>query len=839
MTPFRVARAEVMAKPALERMAAFQQILQGLDARAWDRPGQAGLAALCEEFGLCTPSGEDLEQVCADLLREDGQEIAVCDFLAFICCAQPSDQDFDRLTAIHDDESVSVSAKGSRVSVSSSDIHTMHTPVPVAAVEERGMLLEQFEALLHFMRALCGTGDVITGWFDGHQHLSSLRLREASIRQLRHWIIEPLTIELGLSYVEVVGLANEIMQKTFFISHYWGDAVRDFVKCVSRHIQIRGLPPRETSYWDCAFALSQQELGGGPLQGPCVRAMAAASGVLFIVDPGATVFRRSWCLFEAALPGLASRGHFTQLDHMPGMNGPSELPGADLSGMDLPGMDLPGIIEETSADRRSDLQRLRDRGQEGQPPPLLLDLATVIKGRRGDTAELLVDGLTETEQEWEEHHPGMGQVSKTDREQHFPLEAIRAGMEVDITKSEASRPQDHVRLLNALAGKSGKELDVPPPFFSTEVSEDASARSSGHEALNLYLRSTFARLGIAQALQARFDTAPFLAALSADTEQTQLELPCLSYVLSEPNRFVADLATTIACLHKLRQLRLNFGWQSTYAEGTIGSLTDVSQLGNALGHLVSLELFVLKLSGCRNLKDIEDLAQGLGQLSKLRELKLCFNGCEGLTDVSTLGQNMGKLESLTDLDLNLGGCRFLEDIVELGSNVRHLTQLRRLKLGMSGCMNIFYVKEFGKSLKHLPRLMHLKVDLSWCTSLDDVSDLGKGIRYLMSLSPFGHPKPKPRDADPDAPPPPVDWYFHLSLEKSGMRLNREECTYFDDPKKFITALGSKADRWNEDSESENLQPPPAPKVRKQPYTHAEEEAEKRKGRVLVGFQGSR
>eukprot|EP00930_Biecheleria_cincta_P083725 TRINITY_DN73239_c0_g1_i1.p1 TRINITY_DN73239_c0_g1~~TRINITY_DN73239_c0_g1_i1.p1 ORF type:complete len:826 (+),score=170.90 TRINITY_DN73239_c0_g1_i1:130-2607(+) len=825
MQSFGVARAEAMVKPALERMAAFQQTLQGLDVRAWDQPGPAGLAALCEELDLCTPCGDDFEQACIELAGEDSKGIAVCDFLAFVCGAQPSDQDFSRLTAIHDQSESAI-------------------PNPVEAVEERGMILDQFEALLHFMKVLCGAGDVITGWFDSRQQLSSLPLREASIKQLRHWIIEPLTAELGLSYVEVIGVADGTMQKTFFISHYWGGAMRDFVKCVSRHIQIRGLPPRETNYWDCAFALSKQELGTGPLQGPCVRAMATASGVLFIVDPAVMVFRRSWCLFEAALPGLASRGHFSQVDHMTGVNGPGKLPGADLPGMDLPGMDLPGmdlpgIIEEAGADRRSDLQRLRDRGQVGQPPSLLLDLATVIKGRRGDTAELLVDGLTETEQEWEEHHPGMGQVSKTDREQHFPLEVIRAGMEVDITTSEASQPQDRVRILNALAGKSGKELDEPTPFFSTEVSDDASARSSWHEALNLYLRGTFARSGIAQALQARFDTSSFLAALSADTEQTQLELPCLSYVLSEPNRFVADLGSAIACLRNLRQLRLNFGWQSTYAEGTIGSLTDVAQLGNGLGHLVNLEVFVLKLSGCRNLRNTEELAQGLGQLSKLRELKLCFNGCEGLTDVSTLGQNMGKLQSLTDLDLNLSGCRFLEDIVELGSNVRYLTQMRRLKLAMSGCMNIFYVKEFGKSLKQLPRLMHLEVDLSWCTSLDDISDLGKGIRYLMSLSPFGHPKPKPKDADPDAPAPPVDWYFHLSLEKSGMRLNREECTYFDDPKKFITALGSKADRWNEDEESEDLQPPPAPKVKKQPYTHAGEEAERQKGRVLIGFQGSR
>lgn len=463
MTPFRIARAEVMAKPERERMAAFQQILQGLDARAWERPGPAGLAALCEELGLCTLSGEDLEQVRAELVGEDGQEIAVCDFLALLCCAQPSDQQGLQQLAIHDKFAPT---RGSQViASSSSSMCPRQTPGPVEAVEERTMLLEQFETLLKFMQNLCGTGDVITGWYDSRQRLSSIQHREASIRQLRHWIIDPLTVEQGLSYVEVVGLANGVMQKTFFVSHSWGDAVRDFAKCVSRHIEIRGLPPRETSYWDCAFALSQKELGGGPLQGPCVRAMAAASGVLFIVDPGASVFMRSWCLFEAALPGLASRGHFSQLDHMPGMNGLGELPGAGLPGMDLLGMDLPGIIEEPGADRRSDLQRLRDRGQEGQPPPLLLDLATVIKGRRGDTAELLVDGLTETEQEWEEHHPGMGQVSKTDREQHFPLEAIRAGMEVDITKSETSQQQDHVRLLNALAGKSGKELDDPPAFF--------------------------------------------------------------------------------------------------------------------------------------------------------------------------------------------------------------------------------------------------------------------------------------------------------------------------------------------------------------------------------------
>ena len=53
-------------------------------------------------------------------------------------------------------------------------------------------------------------------------------------------IIKPATAEQKCSYVELVAPAGTTSQKPkWFVSHWWGEAVFDFITCLSQHQQDR------------------------------------------------------------------------------------------------------------------------------------------------------------------------------------------------------------------------------------------------------------------------------------------------------------------------------------------------------------------------------------------------------------------------------------------------------------------------------------------------------------------------------------------------------------------------------------------------------------------------
>ena len=111
------------------------------------------------------------------------------------------------------------------------------------------------------------------------------------------WVILPATAaerigaSHGCSFVELV--ATKPQPSCWFVSHFWGEPVLDFIACVSRHAKLRELP-REAAYWVCAYANNQWDLAeidvSDPKLTPFYRAMQASDGVLLILDAKATPF---------------------------------------------------------------------------------------------------------------------------------------------------------------------------------------------------------------------------------------------------------------------------------------------------------------------------------------------------------------------------------------------------------------------------------------------------------------------------------------------------------------------------------------------------------------------
>jgi len=267
--------------------------------------------------------------------------------------------------------------------------------------EDRGITLLQLKHVVEWTEAHCHR------WFDTAppEHSKTAgQILHRGIMNLYHvneWLIRPSTEAKDCSFVEM--MTDEAQPPTWFISHWWGERVNDFLRCVSKHAMSRGVAAC-ASYWVCAYAIRQHslqnEIGGDPKNSSFFKALqVAAFRVLLILNeprPGlgpAVPFTRVWCTYEEAMC-LDARNH-------------------------------------------------------------TLDVACCNGGK----PELLTPGLTMPEQVMEERDPGTGLTEKDSREGTFPVYIVEAGLGFQIQRAQASVEVDRTRILNSVAGR---DLDLPP-----------------------------------------------------------------------------------------------------------------------------------------------------------------------------------------------------------------------------------------------------------------------------------------------------------------------------------------------------------------------------------------
>jgi len=190
----------------------------------------------------------------------------------------------------------------------------------------------------------------------------------------------------------------------WFLSHWWGETVADFLRCVELHAATRSLAA-DTTYWVCAYANRQHslddDLTDDPKQSSFYRAMEIANfKVLLILNAKSALaepampFTRIWCAFEETM-----------------------------------------CLHRASSP---------------------LDVATF----QGGVASLLTQDLTEVEQAMEEQDPGRGSSAKSAREEPFPLEIIECGLSFDLLEADASVAEDKTHILNSIANRP-LNLEVP------------------------------------------------------------------------------------------------------------------------------------------------------------------------------------------------------------------------------------------------------------------------------------------------------------------------------------------------------------------------------------------
>ena len=128
---------------------------------------------------------------------------------------------------------------------------TKSTPIPDPA--RRGIKPPQLLSLKAFIEMHADESGVLRGWVDRNgdsNHKDSLNLYD-----LVKYVVNPATAAYACSFVELVTPDGEEDTATpqWFVSHWWGEPVLDFIKCTEEHARVRDLG-EDACYWVCAYA---------------------------------------------------------------------------------------------------------------------------------------------------------------------------------------------------------------------------------------------------------------------------------------------------------------------------------------------------------------------------------------------------------------------------------------------------------------------------------------------------------------------------------------------------------------------------------------------------------
>jgi len=494
---------------------------------------------------------------------------------------------------------------------------------------------------------------------DGTTSNEQLSMGVLNLYHVDKWLIRPCTsgvlnlekVLWDCSFVELLG--RPMNQQTFwFVSHWWGEPILDFLKCAQHHAFLRGLS-ENSYYWICAYANRQHRLGddmGGQLvQTSFYKAISASVGVLVMLDENATAFSRIWCTFEEYIAMKCAQG-----------------------------------------DRQ-----------------LIVDIANCNHGE----PKLLAG--TETEYDKKDMLPT---YHKADRENSFPGSVIAKSLGFDILAAKASVPSDRETILTWMRDseengveRAGRRLrsyfsiaawrhcvvegKVEAYDLATLVREDEdrsefvfdfsflrSFSDTDAETLASAMHTGIRRIDLNFEWCINLSTGGLgrlaaCAAACSGLEALTLNLrECVSLDGACIAAFLGGLPASI------RELHLKYHKKATHH--------DCVQLGDAIARLLALPLRSLHLSfrDCLELNGtaIVSALGGLTSSTQLATCELSFQGCN-IDDelLGTLVNDNLPLESLENLCFNVRYCHGIgvPGILAFGERLRNgATRLQRLSL---------------------------------------------------------------------------------------------------------------------------------------------------------------
>lgn len=501
-------------------------------------------------------------------------------------------------------------------------------PVTIDLVEERAITLKQLGQAFKHASMRCRK----EGWLgkrpgpDGRWNFTKLKPTTINLYDLCSQVIMPATHQMQLSgggdiypsYVELV--ADGAQPPDYFVSHFWGESVLDFIVCLKQHSidrevgggkacqyvtgpekkggttisvgnkQIGGTgfgkrnaekpwepvkqphrrfmqmpsPGDKAKYWVCAYANRQWNLGADVTEDPSQtsfhKAIRRSKGTVAILDSAGIYWSRIWCDYEVYVA----------------LEGPHE--------------------QRYTFDVYTATQGVTDQCSfmHQDLPPLYCEAVGLTDGPCAADEKAMF--------------PSLAGMMKLRREANFPAFQQRAGLGIELQKGNASMAADKVHILNAIAGNTADSaaLNAEPP----------SAHAS-YDAVN-------------GKLAGRIASQSFVSA-------------CFRGDADFADRVIAAIANPAS---KLSELSLNFS--SIEPQGQAAPNATHEEMLNKLMAVLPETLEVLKIEMTPSIKDLSMLVE---RCPKLRELIL--NGCvnlPSLPDLTPLAPTL-KVLKLTACDL--------------------------------------------------------------------------------------------------------------------------------------------------------------------------------------------
>mmetsp|Transcript_89101 Transcript_89101/g.238635 ORF Transcript_89101/g.238635 Transcript_89101/m.238635 type:complete len:869 (-) Transcript_89101:249-2855(-) len=492
-------------------------------------------------------------------------------------------------------------------------------------------------------------------------------------------------------------LCNDEREAHFFVSHWWGEPVLDFVACLEAHDAVHE-GGGQSLYWVCAYANCQariaEELGEeGPLASPFYKALTAATGgAVLVIDTNSTVTTRMWCGFENVV--VASKGK--SLAMATSVRGGGHV--------------------LTAAPAPADLGCTDEYGREVPPP-------TAHRERQAKFATERLDQALRTHLE--------GAVASNEQDLAMIIDCVNKDL------GGFDRANSKLRVMAAVAlfalGKVSSETvallnEAQEPYHLVGLNSAlAEAWSLGLRLRQCSSLTIDGEVGVEE-----------VAALSEDFGPLEnLTRVALDFHAST-DVGVTAVGEGLRSLPNLTDLALKF--PGCRGVGDVG----MTALGRGLGFLKHLAAVELNFKGCKKVDDVgvAALCEGLGSLKNLTNLTLdlSYNNSVGNLGVTAVGQGLGFLKNLASIAVDFGNCNAVGDagVTAVVEGIRSLPNLTEVMLHFASCFGVgdVGVTAVGEGLGSMKQLTTVAVDFSFCHGVSDVgvTAAGKGLGSLPNLT---------------------------------------------------------------------------------------------------------
>lgn len=582
------------------------------------------------------------------------------------------------------------------------------------------------------------------------------------------WVVKPSSERKECSFVELV--ANEIQPAELYVTHYFGQPVRDMLECLQHQLRIRQLGD-DTLFWIWAYAHQPSHSFVPDIlhSSDAFKALKASSGIVLPLGATSVPFNRTWCLLEVMLGVLE-------------LQKPLDIVAFALDGPVLLTQNLTEAESRMESKYAGTGFRAKNHREQAFPADGLV-AALEIGLERSDA------------------------VSKMDRNRLLHKFLEEEGIEVAAIPLNRQFEKVNVKLRGLFASMLWLpmvESDKLPrngivECMKANVSKDsltvnlcASKVDDVH--LSLLARSMHMHL---RRVDLNFWMCPRLTGNGVEDlarhMPAKLKTLRLNFKLSGVGQGGVDALASFP--ENLASLFLNFSYNSD-----IRSLASICQSIRAVAQ-ASLKLLDLDISGVEKIgdKSMILLAETL-EISTIKNLFLSFRSCKGVSDAGVQAIIGALPSSVTLLKLDLGECEISDATVDaLTYQLQYMPHLGVIQINLQGCQQITETSVYRLVARLPSTLRGAKLNLSDTCLPKEIQRICRRLTTMRSWIP-------PKQAQSQIKTPTCRAQLGSNDEKTGLALQSVDLFLHRGIVQSVSPPAVKATRGNKPSWLDTFSP---------------------------------